>query len=162
MALQQLVWTATATNRRVTPVRIEGPQPGSRLFGSLALGQRVGRDGADPRAPVWVSSLVDGQHLAPGHAVIQGDAVMTDRGSVAWRLLGPDGAPIQSGVAPLRRESGGAPRGGERGLWDVSLRLPAPGRYEFEVSQSWPGAQPRTAATPAPADWVDSKTLLVS
>jgi hypothetical protein len=103
---------------------------------------------------VWVSSLVDSQQLVPGRAVIQGDAVTTSTGVVPWRLLSGDGLrEISSGVATLRRETGGTPRAGERAVWEVELQLPAEGRYEFEVSQPWPG----TTTT-----WVDSKTLVAA
>lgn len=126
----------------------------------------------DPRAPVWVSSLVDGQRLAPGRAVIQGDAVTTERGTVAWRLLPQgDSRAITGGMAPLQREGGGTPTPGERGVWQVTLQLPVEGRYLLQVSQPWPGT--RTTQDSAPVDttrvdtdsvdtdWLDTKTLLV-
>jgi hypothetical protein len=161
LAVQQLVWTATATVRTNEQVRIEGPFPGSLLFGADLLGTPVGRDGPDPRAPVWVASLVDGQRLVPGRAVIQGDAVQTPRGAVAWRLVDESGTQLNAGFAPLRPEPAGTLPVGGRGVWEVTLQLPAPGRYRFEVRQPWPGT--RTAADPAwmKVDWVDSKTLLV-
>lgn len=161
LAVQQLVWTATATARTNERVRVEGPFPGSLLFGAYLLGTPVGRDGPDPRAPVWVASLVDGQRLVPGRAVIHGDAVQTPRGTVAWRLVDETGTQLNAGFAPLRPEQAGTLPVGGRGLWEVTLQLPTPGRYRFEVRQSWPGT--RTAADPGwmKVDWVDSKTLRV-
>lgn len=162
LAVQQLVWTVTAAARDTTPVRIDGPAPGSTLFGTYHLGQRVGRDRTDPVAPVWVSSLVDGQRLVAGHAVIQGDAVAGAGGTVAWRLVDAGGTQIADGAAPLRREAGGAPRVGERGVWEVTLQLPSPGTYRFEVRQAWPAAHAGDAPAATSVDWVDTKTLVVS
>jgi hypothetical protein len=163
LAVQQLVWTATATVRDTAPVRVTGPEPGAKLFGTLALDRRFARDAADPRAPVWVSSLVDAQQLTLGRAVIQGDAVTTATGTVSWQLRSGDGsAEIGSGVTTLHREDGGVPAAGDRAVWEVELQLPAPGRYEFRVSQSWP--DPTTSPNPATSadPWVDTKTLIVS
>ena len=55
LAVQQLVWTATATAHDKAPVRIEGPAPGALLFGSFQLGQRIGRDQSrSPRSGMGV------------------------------------------------------------------------------------------------------------
>ena len=160
LAVQQLVWTATATTHTTGAVRVEGPTPGAVLFGGYRLGGNATRDSSD-RAPVWVASVGDGQRLVPGRAVIAGDAARTARGTVTWRLLDPTGVQVDGGQAPLRQETQDSVRVGDRGVWEVALQLPTTGRYRFEVAQSWPGA--RTATDPAwvRLDWVDSKTLLV-
>ena len=109
-----------------------------------------------------MSSLIDGQRLAPGRAVIQGDAAMTEANTVTWRLLAADGTQLADGVAPLReqRQDENSSRAGERGRWEATLRLPALGRYQFQVSQTWPRSH--LSPTDAITSWVDSKTLLVS
>ncbi|MDQ1288657.1 MAG: hypothetical protein QG622_2223 [Actinomycetota bacterium] len=156
LAIAQLVWTATATVHRNEPVRVDGP-PGTRLFGVTPLNrtfQRDTRPATDLRAPVWVSSLVDGQKIAPGRAVVQGDAVRADGDTVTWRLLREgSGTPLADGTVPLRTKAGAVPRIGERGVWQVTLQLPDEGQYEFQVSQPWPGSSGTL--------WTDTKTLLV-
>jgi hypothetical protein len=163
LAVQQLVWTATATTHTTGAVRIAGPTSTAVLFGSYRLGGSTSRDASD-RAPVSVDSLVDGQRLVAGRAVIQGDAVQTTRGTVAWRLIDAHGVQVNGGQAPLRpqtQDQQGQLRIGDRGVWEVALQLPAAGRYRFEVAQPWPGT--RNAADPVwlKVDWVDTKTLLV-
>lgn len=163
LAVAQLVWTATATVHDDAPVRIEGPSATALLFGEVRLGHAFERDtsaSGDPRAPVWVSSLVDGQRLSPGKAVIQGDAVTTERGTVAWRLV-PEGSAreVAQGLTPLHREDGSTPASGERGVWQVTLQLPTEGRYVLQVSQPWP--QTRAGLPQPDTDWLDTKTLVV-
>ena len=158
LAVQQLVWTASAVTGITTPVRIQGAEPSTSLFGQVRLDRDFTRTfGADdPRAPVWVSSLSDGQHLARGTATVRGDAVTTATGSVDWLLRGADGSTVATGVAGLHREDGHPANVGERALWELTVDLPAPGRYRLEVSQSWPQA----ARTDPP--WVDTKTLIAA
>jgi hypothetical protein len=162
LAVQQLVWTATAAAQSSVPVRVEGPATGGLLFGSYPLGQRVSRDADDPRAPVWVSSLVDGQPLKVGTAVIKGDAVTSSTGTVYWRLFDESGGQVAVGSSPLHTTAGSTPRLEYRGEWEATVTLSAPGRYRFEVSQSWPGTRMPDDPTWMSVPWVDTKTLVVS
>jgi hypothetical protein len=158
LAVQQLVWTASAVSGITTPVRIVGSDPSVPLFGQVRLGRDFTRAfGADdPRAPVWVSSLTDGQHLAQGVAVVRGDAVTTATGSVSWLLRGADGSTVSTGLATLHRDDGRPASVGERGVWELTVHLPAAGRYRLEVSQTWP------QATSTDLPWVDTKTLIAA
>jgi hypothetical protein len=166
LAVAQLVWTASATAQDTRPIRIEAPSAGGRLFGEVPLGRVFERSASavdDPRAPIWVSSLVDRQKLTAGAAVIQGDAVRTAHsGTIAWRLLDRTrDRQVGEGTVPLRREDGALPGIGERGLWRVTVELPDSGRYEFQTSQPWPDAAGRQEAW-SPRSWVDTKILIVS
>jgi hypothetical protein len=158
LAIQQLVWTATATTGLSVPVRIAASAAGAKLFGTVSLDHDFTRlSGADdPRAPVWVSSVVDHQQLARGTAVARGDAITTDTGTVGWTLYGADGVTLAGGSSVLRREDGRPSSAGERGVWAISVQLPSAGSYLLAVSQSWP----RAAAGDPP--WTDTKTLIVN
>jgi hypothetical protein len=157
LAIQQLVWTATAVAGRDVPVRVEGPAATSVLFNTLALHRGFTRDTAtaDPRAPVWISSVTDGQPVRPGITVVSGDALMTGTGVITWSLTGAGGVLVTSGQQELTRAEGSRQpaRPGERAVFQIQLLLPAPGRYVVSVTQLWPG-------TGDPAlTWTDTKVL---
>jgi hypothetical protein len=157
LAVQQLVWTATAVAGRDEPVRIEGPVPGSQLFGVVplqtAFTRSVGDD--DLRAPVWISSIADGQHLSTGLARISGDAVTTQTGAVDWSLTGPEGTTAVNGSRQLTRADGTVPLAGERGVFELQVPVPLAGEYELSVTQHW-------ATGDGSATWTDTKILHVS
>jgi hypothetical protein len=158
LAIQQLVWTATAVTGLTSPVRILASPGGTALFGTVPLDRDFSRStGADdPRAPVWVSSVVNDQRLAAGAAVVRGDAITTGTGTVGWTLQGADGAPLASGTSALHRDDGSPARAGERGVWELSEQLRSAGSYLLAVSQSWP------RASVGDRPWSDTKTLIVS
>jgi hypothetical protein len=158
IAVQQLVWTATATVGRDVPVRIEGPDAASELFGSVPLGavfrRATGAD--DPRAPAWIKSLTDGASLRQGTAEIFGDAQTTSTGMITWTLSQPDGRVVARGQEGLTDGHGQRSPVGARGDFRIRLVLPAPGRYVLSVTQSWPAPDDPTAT------WTDTKNLLVA
>jgi hypothetical protein len=160
LAAQQLVWTATAVAARDVPVRVttlDGTGRPAALLGSLPLAdpfRRATGDG-DLRAPVWVSSVEDGQQLRRGTAVISGDAATTAARSVRWSLIrAADEAVVTRGTADLTRVDGRSPEVGERGVFSIRLSVPAAGRYRLAVEQDWAGDASR-------APWTDTKTLVV-
>jgi hypothetical protein len=157
LAVQQLVWTATATTGAVTSVRVTGEDGAAHLFGVEALDREFARGAGpdDPRAPVWVSTLREGQQLRQGAATVSGDAIVTEAGTVSWSLDRPDGSVAASGAVELLRQDGQRPRPGERALWQLSLPLAQHGRFVFRVRQSWPDGDPG-----APA-WEDTKSVTV-
>ncbi|HEX2810881.1 MAG TPA: hypothetical protein VHN80_32345, partial [Kineosporiaceae bacterium] len=127
-------------------------------FGTLPLDRDFSRStGADdPRAPVWVSSVVNNQQLARGAAVVRGDAITTATGTVSWALKDADGATLDGGTSDLRRDDGSPARQGDRGVWQLSVHLPSAGHYTLAVSQN----RPHAAAGDPP--WTDTKTLIVN
>jgi len=156
LAVQQLVWTATAVAGpgHDGPVRLEGPAGGTVLFDEVRLDAPFTRDvgDRDPRAPVWISSVSDGQRVRQGAALVSGDAVTTDTGTVQWTLTGPDGATAATGSQRLVRQDGSLPLAGERSLFTLHLTLPEPGSYQLTVTQTWPWAS-------AGQVWTETKTL---
>jgi hypothetical protein len=157
LAVQQLVWTATAVAGRDGPVRIEGPATTSQLFGTVPLQTTFTRStgDTDPRAPVWISSIADGQHLSTGLAKISGDAVTTGTGAVDWSLTAPDGTTVGTGSRALARADGTVPQVGERGVFELQVPVPLAGEYQLTVTQHW-------ATGDRSATWTDTKTLQVS
>jgi hypothetical protein len=158
IAVQQLVWTATAAANQDLPVRIEGPAGTSQLFGSARLDRPFTRatGAADPRAPVWVSSITDGVQLHRGTATITGDAVTTSTGSIGWTLTGPEGTVVATGKQLLLRQDGQLPKLGERALFSIHLSLPTAGRYQLSVTQDW------QASDGSATTWTDTKTIQVT
>ena len=147
IAIQQLVWTATAaaaTSGNTAPaevlIRAEGPTPDR--FGGIDLTKpfrRGAQPGAgEPRAPLWIDSLGHGAQVAVGRLTVTGQAV---GGSVLlrWRLA-RDGGEISTGQVGPTTEQGGPLAGGIRGVWSLDLQLPAPGRYTFTIRQDIPSA----------------------
>jgi len=166
LAVDQLVWTATATTRASLPVVVRGTDAGASLLGELALDGRFSRgdDPGDPRAPVSVSTLTHGELLRVGKATISGDATAPALGGVTWALLRvpivteptPDGAASPTvgpssgsdGAATLTLDDGSAAKPGQRGSWKIHVTLTEPGQYTLVVRQTG-------------SDWAETKTFTV-
>ncbi len=166
LAVDQLVWTATATTRASLPVAVRADAADQSLLGRLALDGPFhrGDDADDPRAPVWISTLTHGQSLRVGTATISGDATAPVTGGVTWALVHrypadePTPAPGQVrplgsprgpvGTATLTLDDGSAARPGQRGTWKIRVTLPEPGEYTLVVRQ-------------AGGDWQETKEFTV-
>jgi hypothetical protein len=154
LAVQQLVWTATAVTQLSVPVEVRGETKNARLLQGLTLDTTFQRTtGAkDGRAPVWISTLAQDQALKVGTATIAGDAVSAGGARVTWTLRHPqapqDADPVAQGTTDLTLI------GGQRGTWRITVPLPSPGRYELAVQQSWPDGSGEA--------WEDTKTFRVS
>ncbi len=150
LAVDQVVWTATATAQQLLPVRITIGDGGStsdqRLFGALDLNRpferSLGPD--DPRAPVWVSSLVDGERLAVGTATVTGDSAVSAGppapASGRWTLerLGQDGwasETVGSGTLLPVLDAAADTSTASRRAWQITVALSEPGRYLLRVEQ---------------------------
>jgi hypothetical protein len=161
VAVQQLVWTATATaavaaqsappgsavNARAVPpggrsVRItvnHGAQ--ERLFGIVPLDadfKRVPDKGDDPRAKVWITNPREKSQQARGSLDADGDGVAIGQASVLV-VLARDGVVVQAELVPLTQSepSGGTrpPLPGQRGEWRISgWDISRRGRYQLVVS----------------------------
>jgi hypothetical protein len=141
VALQQLIWTATAAAApagTTGPVRVrisaEGPTP--NRFGSIDLSQPFRRgnqpgDG-DPRARVWIDSLGQDAAVPAGRLTVRGQTVGAGI-PVTWTLdLG--GKTVDSGSVRPTTAAGGDLGIGIRGEWTANLDLPSPGRYRLSVT----------------------------
>lgn len=101
LAVQQLVYTATAALQSNAPVtfQIDG-RPTDRLLGvDVAGGVRRGAD-LDTLAPVWVTSPQDGDEVGRSFSV-EGQGAFFEA-NVSWQLLDDSGAVVQDGFATAR------------------------------------------------------------
>ncbi len=156
MALQQLVWTATATAGETLPVKVTVTAGEQRLFGLLPLDRAYqrGSGAADPRAPVWIITLGDGTTLGRGNNLVSGDAVSQGDGTLDWSLQ-MGAIEVQTGTASIVDDLGQPIASGHRGNWTIDIDVSKPGDYRLVVSEP---SDPSSAATP----WQDTKTFLVN
>jgi hypothetical protein len=165
VALQQLVWTATAaaavaaqaappgSGANAQPVPLGGRvvqitlDQGSqeRFFGQLRIDVPLRRESgtvADPRAKVWITDPAEGSTLVRGTLTADGDAVALTDASVFVVLFRNDVPVRQEAVRLVASEASGgtrAPQPGQRGIWKITgWDVGTPGRYRLEVSS--PGA----------------------
>ncbi len=159
VAVQQLLWTATATATVAarsappgSPAVAGTVPPGGRrvritldgrsdvpFFGRYSLDRDLRREvdpSLDPRAKAWI---IDPAENAPLHGRLDaaGDAVAIGEASVFVRLS-RDGVVVRQEVVPLvaSEASGGSrpPLAGQRGTWRIDgWDVSAPGRYELAV-----------------------------
>jgi Immunoglobulin-like domain of bacterial spore germination/Sporulation and spore germination len=132
LAVQQLVWTATAAvGDAGLPVRFRvAGGATTTLFGTYPTGSTYSRPAADASyqdlAPIWVERPATGTTVATDGAVVASGTAAVFEGNLQWRLS-RSGAEVTKGFATA---STGAPG---RGTWTVDLgRLPA-GTYTFSA-----------------------------
>jgi hypothetical protein len=129
LAVQQLVWTATAAvGKAGLPVRFEVADGSTALFGTYPTGSTYSRPAADATyqdlAPIWVERPASGTTVPADRAVVASGTASVFEANVQWRLT-RSGAEVAKGFTTA---STGAPG---RGTWTVDLgRLPA-GAYTF-------------------------------
>ena len=129
LAVQQLVWTATAAvGNAGLPVRFEVADGAPALFGTYPTGSTYSRPAPDATyqdlAPIWVEGPVTGTTVPADRALVASGTASVFEASVQWRLT-RSGAEVTKGFTTA---STGAPG---RGTWTVDLgRLPA-GAYTF-------------------------------
>jgi hypothetical protein len=152
LAMQQLVWTATAAAERTVPIQVTVSGGSQSLFGLLPLDRTFTRrsDSVDPRAPVWIISLADGTTEGRGNLIVTGDAVSpTDR--LDWTLT-RDRQQVQTGTAQIVDDIQQPVKPGTRGNWSIpNLDASQPGHYELTVQQA-------DVQTP----WFDTKSFVVN
>lgn len=155
LAVQQLVWTATAAADDASlPVRIIVAEGGEQtMFGQVGLDGAFSRAGAaDLLAPVWIISLADGTTLGRGLHEVTGDGLPGTRPVVLWTLMRND-VEVASGDAALTTKSTLTSADAARRMnWAIDIETRQPGRYELVVT---------TVGSTGPA-WSDSKTFIVN
>lgn len=150
LAVQQLVWTATAAAQENVPVRISLADGSDTLFGlSLAKPFTRGTGTDDPRALVWILAPTQGQTVAAGALTARGEGVNAFENTVEWTLT-RDGATVGHGSVMTS-----ATDTGQRGTWSVPLDLSAPGSYVLTVAEPDPSGGESTIR------WADSKAFTV-
>ncbi len=134
VAVQQLVFTATAAVGSTAPVAITVQGKAVDLFGVLSGAQPFtrGTGADDPRAAVWISSLGQGQSVPRGSLHVSGDGVNVFENTLSWTLT-RDG--VQVGTGPLMPTAlgGGVLDTGQRGVWALDFSVTQPGSYELSV-----------------------------
>ena len=129
LAVQQLVWTATAAvGSAGLPVRFEVADGSTALFGTYPTDSTYSRPAADATyqdlAPIWVEGPATGTTVPADRTVVASGTASVFEANVQWRLT-RSGAEVTKGFTTA---STGAPG---RGTWTVDLgRLPA-GTYTF-------------------------------
>ena len=150
VAVQQLVWTATAAAGRDVPVTVlvDGRR-GYDAWGGIVLGSPMRRDIAH-RAPVWIDTPADGGTLPAGtqHVTGQGSGF---EATFRYVVTSSGGREVASGFTT------GTAAGSAYGWWtfDIALRLP-PGRYTVTVTPD-SGASGEEAGP----EWPDTKRFRV-
>jgi hypothetical protein len=165
IAIQQLVWTATAVLSEVradsadVPVRISisGPTRSPYMFGRptyLLGGQFHRAHGADdPLAPVWIVDPAEQTTLGRAATKVDLSVGYSGRTGVTW-VLERDGQVASDGtVQPVWRDGAQNAVPGSRGTATFEIDTREPGQYVLTVSE------PPTEAAPR---WQDSKAFTVN
>jgi hypothetical protein len=125
LAVEQLVWTATAAAQSNTPVQfsVEGA-PADRLLGVSVAGGASRANAMETLAPVWVTSPQDGEGVGTTFTV-EGQGAFFEA-NVSWQLLDASGEVVQDGFATARECCTLSP-------YSFSIRDVAPGDYTLRV-----------------------------
>jgi hypothetical protein len=124
LAVQQVVWTATAAAQSSGPVTILVDGGPFDAWGAVALGEPMTRD-ASVQAQIWIDSPTEGQELAPGPATVTGVSTAFEA-TINWEVTADGGQVVGSGFA----------MGGSMGVFDTyEILTPdlAPGTYTISV-----------------------------
>jgi hypothetical protein len=130
LAVQELVWTATAAVQQTVPVRFTVNGAPAKLFGSISTDQAFTRPSSSESwrdlAPIWVDSPTRDQVLPAGKSVtVKGQATVFEA-TVMWDLR-RGSAPVKQGHATA---SIGAP---DRGQYSIEVGKLQPGTYTIHV-----------------------------
>jgi len=120
LAVQQVVWTATAAAGTPGPVTILVDGAPYDPWGTVALGEPMTRaPQVDVQAPIWIDSPVEGAELAAGPVTISGVSTAFEA-TISWELTTDDAEVVETGFA----------MGGANGVFDT---------YEFSTPELAPG-----------------------
>lgn len=126
LAVQQLVWTATAAAQSNAPVTILVDGAPYDAWGAVALGGAMTRaPQQDVQAPVWVESPTEGQQVAPGVLTVTGVSTAFEA-TLSWELTTDDAEVVGSGFT----------MGGSMGAYapyEITTPELAPGTYTIVV-----------------------------
>lgn len=84
LAVQQLVWTATAAAETSGSVTITVDGEAYDAWGRVPLGEPMVRD-TEERAPIWITDPVEGQTDRAGKVTVLGDSTSFE-GTVLWKI----------------------------------------------------------------------------
>jgi hypothetical protein len=97
LAVQQVVWTATAAAQSPGPVTILVDGQPADAWGAVSLGEPMTRD-ADAQAQIWIDSPNEGQQVAPGVVTVGGVSTAFEA-TVNWELTTDDAEVVADGFA---------------------------------------------------------------
>jgi hypothetical protein len=125
LAVEQLVWTATAAAQSNTPVQfsVDG-SPADRLLGVSVAGGTSRADAMETLAPVWITSPQHGDTVGSAVAV-EGQGAFFEA-NVSWQLLDASGEVVEDGFATARECCTLSP-------YSFTIRDVAPGDYTLRV-----------------------------
>ncbi len=165
IAIQQLVWTASAVLSETRPdsadvpvrISISGPTKSPFMFGrpTYLLGAQFRRAHGvdDPLAPVWIVNPGEQTTLGRQMTTVDVSAGYTGRTGVAW-VLERDGDMVANGTAQPGYVNGAQNAvPGSRGTARIEIDTREPGDYVLTVSE------PQTEGS---APWSDSKEFTVN
>ena len=149
LAVQQLVWTATAAAETRGDVTITVDGKPYEAWGSVALGEPMGRD-SEARSPIWITDPAEGQTDQAGTVTVLGSSTSFE-GNVQWKITeaGSDEVVVDGFT------TGGSM--GEYADFDFSIQL-EPGRYTVTV---YAEDQSDGESAEGPAMFPDTKTWTV-
>lgn len=149
LAVQQLVWTATAAAGTSGSVTITVDRKPYEAWGTVALGEPIGRD-AEARAPIWITDPTEGQTDQAGTVTVLGSSTSFE-GNVQWKITEADSDEVVED---------GYSTGGSMGEFDdfeFSADL-EPGRYTVTV---YAEDQSDGESSEGPVMFADTKTWTV-
>ncbi len=123
LAVQQVVWSATAAAGTPGPVTITVDGAAYDAWGTVALGEPMTRE-AGVQAQIWIDSPNEGAQVAPGVVTVSGVST-TFEATVSWELTTGDGEVVESGFT----------MGGANGTFDTfELTTPDLGAGTYTIS----------------------------
>lgn len=134
VAVQQLVWTATAAAVQDVPVRITVEGEAADLFGTVSTSEPISRGSGqeDPRSLVWID-LPDGASTPVAQRTVSGEGVNAYENTLNYTLE-RDGSVVDEGFFGVSGPPNGEPVDtGQRGTWEVDLEVSEPGEYTLTV-----------------------------
>ena len=129
LAVQQLVWTATAAAQKAVPVAIS-VTGGGLIFDGVPAGtfsRHPSETAYEVLAPIWVDAPASGETVAAG-AVTAGGLACVFEGTLQWQVLaGSGGAVVKEGHT---QAASGCPT---QGAWKADLGTLPAGAYTLRV-----------------------------
>lgn len=127
VAVQSLVWTATAAAQQNVPVRVATVDD-SGVFATVPAGPyKRPAEAYQDLAPIWITDpLRFIKVISTRPIIIDGQACVFE-GALSWQLRSASGALVKSGTTTAKS---GCPT---RGTWRIELGMLAAGDYELRV-----------------------------
>ncbi len=104
LAVQQVVWTATAAAGSPGPVTILVDGGAYDAWGAVALGEPMSREPQlDVQAQIWIDPPNEGDEVAPASVTVKGVSTAFEA-TVSWELTTDDAEVVETGLRHGRRQ----------------------------------------------------------